>query len=317
MHVAEFSTPQERKEMSTNSDFYGWLAVIFDWAIIALAMTAAGRYPNPLTILVAIILIGGRQLGLGILVHECVHRSLFRTRALNDFAGKWFCGAAIWQDLPRYREHHLKHHQWAGTATDPDTSLVAAFPVTRASLARKFLRDLTGITGLKRLYGLFMMDAGIWKYTIAAEIVPLDQTGRSTWDKARSAFFHMIPMLIANAFLFAIFFAVGKPWLYLLWIGSYLTTFSLFLRIRSIAEHGCTEQNPDPRLHTRTTLAGFFERATIAPHRVHFHIEHHILMSVPYFRLRRFHKALAARGVLDQAYISKSYAHVLQSVTKR
>ena len=41
----------------------------------------------------------------------------------------------IWNDVARYRRHHLAHHAQTGTELDPDLSLAAPFPVTRASLA--------------------------------------------------------------------------------------------------------------------------------------------------------------------------------------
>jgi hypothetical protein len=41
----------------------------------------------------------------------------------------------------------------AWTDAVPDLSLAPAFPVSKASMARKIMRDLLGITGLKKLVG--------------------------------------------------------------------------------------------------------------------------------------------------------------------
>ena len=51
--------------------------------------------------------------------------------------------------------------------------------------------------------------------------------------------------------------AIGRPELYLLWIGAWLTTNMLFSRLRQAAEHAVVPDlfDPDPRLHTRTTMA--------------------------------------------------------------
>lgn len=64
--------------------------------------------------------------------------------------GFWaFAAAPINLALPDYRTYHLTHHRYAGTPNDPDLSFVAQYPVTRASLKRKFVRDVTGQTGLR------------------------------------------------------------------------------------------------------------------------------------------------------------------------
>jgi fatty acid desaturase len=64
--------------------------------------------------------------------------------------------------------------------------------------------------------------------------------------------------------------------------------------------------------NTRTTRAGFFERATVAPVRVNFHIEHHIMPSAPYYRLPRMHRMLRERGAIAAP---PTYAKVLELVT--
>src|SRR5207244_3537214 len=111
-------------------------------------------------VVLALVGIGGRQLGFAILMHEAAHRSLFRSRRWNDVVGNWVCAYPVWSDLYPYRAYHLQHHAKTGTAEDPDLSLAAPFPVTRASLRRKIWRDLTGQTGWKRARATFRRDLG-------------------------------------------------------------------------------------------------------------------------------------------------------------
>ena len=59
------------------------------------------------------------------------------------------CGT-VGASLVAYRPYHLAHHKYAQQAEDPDLVLSAPFPVTRASLRRKILRDLTGQTFFKQ-----------------------------------------------------------------------------------------------------------------------------------------------------------------------
>ncbi|MEX0943856.1 MAG: hypothetical protein WD002_15075 [Pseudomonadales bacterium] len=60
----------------------------------------------------------------------------------------------------------------------------------------------------------------------------------------------------------AIFTVSGHPWLYLLWIGAFMTSHMLVTRIRQIAEHAAVldQFRLDPRGNTRTLLINPIER---------------------------------------------------------
>ena len=312
--VTDYLSREEIRTLVTPTNREGWLALAITWSIIGFAMILAAWFPHPATIILALILIGGRQLGLAILMHECAHRSLFRTRALNDWVGKWLCAEPVWQHLAQYRAHHMEHHNHTGTERDTDLGLTAPFPVSRASLTRKFLRDLTAIAGIKRVIALIAMDLGYIEYTASVGAKPIDQKGRSWGHVVKTGFQNLGPVLLTNALLLGILTAFGQAWLYLLWIGAYLTTFSLFLRIRSMAEHACTERTPDMFRNTRTTYANWLARLTVAPHRVNYHLEHHLLMTVPHYRLPRMHRLLRERGALKESPVAENYRKVIKQL---
>ncbi len=315
--ITDILTREEIRDLGRASDARGWLSVLTSWSIIFAAFALAAWDPSPVTILVALVLLGGRQLALAVLMHECSHRSLFANAAMNRWAGRWLCGAPVWSDVVRYRTHHMTHHAHAGTERDPDLSLVAPFPVKGWSLTRKLLRDLTGVSGVRRIIGLVAMDLGLVKYTASDFIERADQTGRSARDALRCAVANLGPVVLSNGALFGVLWLAGHGWLYLLWIGAYLTTFSLFLRIRSMAEHACTTPSTDPVEHTRTTYAGWLARLTVAPHDVNYHTEHHLLMTVPHYNLRRMHDLLKERGALANGHVTPGYSHVLRLVVAR
>src|SRR5438094_795662 len=141
----------EVRELLEMRDWRSWLSIAVDWGTIGVALALVARWPNPLTVVVALFVIGGRQLGLAVLMHEAAHRTLFRERRLNDLVGNWLCAYPVWSDLYPYRPYHLQHHAKTWTEHDPDLPLAAPFPVTRASMRRKIWRDLSGRTGWKRL----------------------------------------------------------------------------------------------------------------------------------------------------------------------
>jgi fatty acid desaturase len=266
---------------------------------------------NPVAWVVALVLLGGRHLGLSILMHECAHQSLFATPWLNDVIGQWLCAAPEWQRLHAYRAHHFKHHARTSLDDDPDLVLAAPFPTTRASLVRKFLRDVTGLAYFRRVAALLLMDAGVLVYT-ASTGATYAQPRPSPAQMLKSLVANFGPVLLTNAALFALLAASGHAWLYGVWVLSWATTFSLFVRIRSIAEHAVTETGSDPLKNTRTTQAHVLARLTVAPHHVNYHLEHHLLPKVPHYKLRALHALLRERGAYADATHAPGYLEVLR-----
>jgi fatty acid desaturase len=305
----------EIRALVAPSDAAGLRAVLTSWGIIALAFAALARFPHPVTFVAAVAVLGGRQLALGVLMHDAAHGSLFRTRWLNEVFANWACARPVWNDVARYRRHHLAHHAHTGTTLDPDLCLAAPFPVTRASLGRKLLRDALGVTGLKRVLGLLAMDLELITYTVTPEVkrLPLRPLHEHLAAGAR----HIAGVLVTNAALLGVLALAGHAWVYSAWVVAFVTSFSVVVRVRSIAEHACTEASADPLRNTRTTLAGPFERLLLSPHRVGYHLEHHLLMTVPYFRLPEMHRMLVERGALPEGAVAHGYLEVLREASSK
>ena len=52
-----------------------------------------------------------------------------------------------------------------------------------------------------------------------------------------------------------------------------------------MAEHAGTQVSNSALTNTRTTKAGWLARAFVAPIRVNYHMEHHLMAAVPFFKL--------------------------------
>ncbi len=268
-------------------------SVAFNWALVLAAMALVAAWPNPLSVLLALFVIGARQLGFAVLMHEAAHRSLLTGNRANDLVGQWLCAYPIWSDTIPYREYHLRHHAHTGGAGDPDLGLIRPFPITRASLKRKVLRDLSGRTGIK--------------FARAAFHRSVARFGTETGRRAT------LGALFTNLTLLALLTVLGAPELYLLWAGAWFTTYTLVTRIRAIAEHALTPDAEDALNNTRTVPARWWERLLICPHHVNYHLEHHLLMTAPHYHLPKLHALLARRGVLDGACIARGgYLGVLR-----
>jgi fatty acid desaturase len=284
-------------------DWKSWLSIVANWGLVAAAFALVAWWPNPLTVVVALFVIGARQLGLAILMHEAAHRTLLRNRRLNDWVGNWLCAYPVWSDLRPYRPYHLEHHAKTWTADDPDLGLANPFPISRASLRRKIWRDLSGQTGWKRFRATLARDLGRSRGRV-----------RRNFDAGIEALHGVV---VTNVTLLAILTLAGFPALYLLWVGAWLTTYSLVMRIRSIAEHAMIPDPSSELNNTRTTLARWWERLLIAPNYVNFHLEHHLLMAVPHYNLPRMHRLLRDRGVLADACVARGYRDVLALAASR
>jgi fatty acid desaturase len=297
-NVTEVLAPTELRAFTRRSDFAGFWAITSTWAVIFATFAALARWPTPATFVLALVILGGRQLALAILVHEAAHRTLFRTRFLNDQLALWLCGWPLWNDVASYRHYHLKHHKFTGTERDPDLGLAPISPMTRRSLARKMARDLSGVAGLRRLLGQARIACELVDYKVTAELTRRPADGRKLGDYLAAAIRNSAGFVLTNLALAGGLALLGHAWVYWAWAVAYLTTFSLFYRIRSLSEHACTERSPDPLRNTRTTRANWLARATVAPFGVNYHLEHHLLVAVPWFRLRALHRLLRERAGL-------------------
>jgi len=296
MKVSNYLSREEAARFTSKSDWHAWRLVLGNWLAIGAIFAVAGAFPNPLTMLLAVILLAGRQLGLSVLMHDCGHRTLFRTSWLNDLVGQWLCALPVLNDQPAYARGHLQHHRKAGTDEDPDLPNYRAYPVSRESFRRKVIRDLTGQTGIKLAAYVLRGAAGVFSS-----------------EKRRSA----LPFLqrIAIQFvLFLVLWACGIGWTYLLWIVALMTVFMLVVRVRQVAEHAAVPDlyDPDVRKNTRTVEAPWWQRLIFAPNGVNYHMEHHLMASVPCYRLQALREHLRRKGALEGVPVFRGYDEVLR-----
>lgn len=301
---AEKFTPVERAAVRARSDLTGLMCVAHAWIVIAAAMAIYALWPNPLTFIAAVVLIGSRQLGLAILMHDGAHGVLMRTKRFNDPVSQWLCAYPVFTDTIPYRHYHLVHHRTTQQPDDPDLHLSAKFPITRASLRRKMIRDITGQTGFK-----------IRRAQIGNA---LGKPGDGFAARFTSFRKRMGGMFAANLVLLALFTLFGKPHYYaMFWLLPLLTWQQLVTRIRNIAEHAMVPDNDDPMRSARTTYASWWERAIFAPYWVNYHVDHHLLFYVPCFNLPKLHALLLEKGYGPSMEIRKNYAEILRMAASK
>lgn len=326
----------EWRAVTRVSSWRGLWLIAHGWASVALIIAGALWLGHWLAFIPAIFLIGGRQLGLAILMHDAAHGLTHPNRRINNFAGEWLSGAAVGSDLQSYRAYHLMHHRYTQQAEDPDLALSAPFPTTGSSLIRKFIRDLTGQTFAKQRAAQFALgwrgvkalgagrDKGEGRRDTAAG-TPFNRQGAAgingpaeASDAGAIAVAKTIGrFLLVQAALLALSLTLYGWTPFLLWLVALATSFQLALRVRNIAEHACTATGQaDPFSHARTTTANLIERALVAPYWVNYHAEHHLFMGVPCYRLPHVHQILVERGYAERMTLADSYASVMRQVVR-
>jgi len=287
------------RKLAKQSNLWGAWLTLHVWLVIIGAFALFIYWPNPLTFILAFLLIGSRQHGMAILMHDSAHGILFKDKALNECVGKYLLAAPYGGDMLSYRKYHLKHHRYTQSERDPDLPLSNKFPISKASFYRKLFRDITGQTFLRLRLAAFKMNRG--------KAVNIE--GSEAFKKSSQW-----PFLITNTLIFIALFAIGHGWLYLtLWLLPLMTWFFVVLRLRNITEHGITSFDDNPLTHARTTYTNIFEKIFFGPYWVNYHIEHHAYMFVPCYRLKALHNAMKQAGHASNMEIKPSYRAVLKT----
>jgi fatty acid desaturase len=245
--------------------------------------------------LAAFFLMGRAFALLNILGHEAAHRLLFRSRRANDLVGRWLLAYPGWTPFDLYRRSHMAHHKDELGPEEPDLGLYSGYPVTRASLRRKLVRDATGVSGYKNLAPLFAALRRRSSRPLAARILGV-QAG--IWA--------------------AMWVLSGRWWVYpLLWFAPWMTVWRVLNRLRAIAEHAGMERSTDRRRTTHVVRQRPLARFWMVPYHTGWHLAHHVDMGIPWRRLPDLHRELVAAGWITPEIEYPSYTALWRALSSR
>lgn len=310
--VSHYLTTEDKKQLLEKNNWLAAQGVILHWLTIVFAFALVHFYTNAFTIIVALFILGGKQLACAILMHDAGHHSVFTNRKANDIIGNWLGAYPLFQHIDKYRSYHYQHHINTGLEEDPDILLTRGYPASKWGIFRKFLRDLSGITGIKIFLGLLLINLGLLEYNLGKKVVFISPIGKPIIPFFKNVLHNFFGPVIFHFTLFIILYFFAEGWLYLLWIGAFLTTFQFCIRVRSIAEHSVVENNEDPFLNTRTTYANALEKLLFAPYNVNYHAEHHMLMSVPSYNLPKMHELIKQNGFYNKGVLETGYLNIIK-----
>jgi hypothetical protein len=290
-------TDEQWGSLTRRSGWRGIFLVAHAWALIAAASALVAIWPNPVTWLIAVMVVGARQLGLAILMHEAAHGTLHPNTAVNAFLGEYLC-AAPGRRRPR-----------ALPALPPETPPLHA--AGRGSGPRS-VRAVPHHARQPAPEDHARSDRPDFLQTAHRAAVPprCRRQMHSSANRPRPAplpgrFGGGLSDLLGLRGLDLVFCRVGRGIRHLVPAG------------HAHPQHRRTrlhQPRADPYTVARTTKANWLERLLIAPYYVHYHAEHHLFIAVPCYRLPRLHQMLAQRGLTEHMNIARGYLAVLGDV---
>lgn len=276
--------PRVRAELRRISNVRNVGSVLLCWAQAAAIVGVAIWASHPAVYVLAVVAMGSTFARLAILGHEAAHKLLFTNKRWNDLVGKWLLAYPAFVPFGLYRRSHFAHHKEEFGPTEPDMNLYVGYPVSRASLRRKLVRDAVGISGWKNLKALLKALAKPSSRPVA------------------------IPIVVAQVGVAAVFTAIGRPELYLvLWLLPWMTSWRVVNRLRAIAEHGGMERSADRRRTTHVVRQTVWARCWIVPFHTGWHLAHHVDMGVPWRNLPALHRELVDAGWVVPSLEHRSY----------
>jgi fatty acid desaturase len=282
-------SPEDRVRLRKIPSFKNAWSVVWLYGQNILLLAVTVRINHPLLWVVAFLLMGRAHAQFLSLMHEAAHRLLFTHKGTNDFVGNWLLGYPTLTSTPAYRRVHMAHHKREFGPNEPDVPLYANYPVTRASLRRKLVRDATGQTGFKLL-----------RNQMRGLKSPDTRVRHTLWK-----------MLGVQAVIITAFALSGYWWMYVaMWVAPYLTVWRVINRLRSIAEHGGMREDDDRRYTTHSVHQHWFARFMLVPYNIGFHMAHHVDAGVPFRNLPRYHRLLHEAKYLDNTLEYPSYRSV-------
>lgn len=298
-HLSLAIDPAALKPLFKKKPYRHFMALALDWAIIIVTIWLCSQFLNPLTYLLAIIIIGARMHALAILMHDATHFQFLKSRKWNDILTNILTMYPLFTSIEIYRQNHMQHHRHLNTEHDPDWVAKLGkreftFPKTKQEFLLTILSYLVLYQGVK--------DAIWFLKRFQAPANKPKKKQKKDWYK-----------IVFYILLFA-GLTIGGLWssFLLFWFIPYLSTFFMFQYIRSVAEHFGELEYDDLLTSTRTIKANWIERFFMAPHQVSYHLEHHLYPGVPFYNLPHLHELLMQEQDYNQkAHITEGFVEGL------
>lgn len=252
------------------------LAVCVAAALLIVGPLALAPHARPALLIALAAPLAVGMLQLAVLVHACAHDALFG-RPLDRLLGP-LLGLPALVPFGAYRQGHLAHHRFTGTARDP-----APAPGTVAPS-----RLLTGLMRL-RLLPVFYWAGVYGRYLLYAVLPTADERrGRdiARWGLELGGGLALWALLVADAPARGVVLALG-------WLGGGVLYEHIFTFTQHLGLRPATAGVHGPRSQTHFARSVRLPGAALVLH-FNLHKEHHLAPGLHWQRLPALHAALRA-----------------------
>lgn len=302
------------REWYAPSDAWGWRAVVVLFGVLAACIAAlpwiVGRW-GVLATLPVLPIVGAYVYKLTILMHECCHRTLFRSKAVNDHVGL-VAGGFLVTSYDGFCRAHWQHHRHCGTDEDGEESdYLTLQDASAPALALHLVKPLLGAQAARLALGALRAIVGRLGGGTAAR----QDGGHGRGSGAEAPGRPHVPIVSPAAQLAAIVACQGGialvatgfgryPWLALAYPASAATFGLFFSRVRAFCEHVRLDRHVG-ECSVRSHLPNPIDRVFFYTLNMNLHVEHHLFPQVPACHLPRVRTLLGEAGYLQPAMTSR------------
>ena len=218
-------------------------------------------------------------------LHECIHRTAFRSRGLNNGVAA-VAGFILLLPANYFRYFHFEHHRFTN---DPerDPELLTEKPRTVPG----YVWAMTGLTSYLLPQIRLLVSHAVGK--VDSTFIP-ESAHQTIKSEARIHVALYIAIAVISIYLQSALIVIF--WVVPILIGM------VALRLFLLAEHGGCELSSNMLINTRTTLTNPFVR--LVTWNMSFHCEHHLFPSVPFHSLPQLHTHVREKlGTVSSGYL--------------
>ncbi len=229
-------------------------------------------------------------------MHECIHKTAFKNRKLNEFIGR-FIGFLIFRSFLNARYRHMAHHTFTQhPEKDPDK---VEFP----SSFFAYFKHITSITILVRIFDNLIRHALGKISDFEKEYIPSSEI-KNLINETRFMFLGYFLFILISIIFGTNFFLVY--WVLPRFLGEPV------LRLVRMVEHTGKDETADMINNTRTSFPSSLLRFLYW--NMPFHIEHHLYANVPFYKLPEFHKLIKPHTSKKEPSILKVHFEILKLI---